>query len=98
MTTQHRSAIEPGPGAASSGAFAVEPAPLFGTRAWAQLRGAVTGFARPIVRWRRERSDVRQLWSLSDTTLKDIGINRGEIFGLVRQRHEDLEHGRHAND
>ena len=38
---------------------------------------------RYVIDWRKTRSVIRQLNMLSDKTLKDIGINRGEIDHLV---------------
>ena len=40
-------------------------------------------FVRYVIDWRKTRSVIRQLNMLSDKTLKDIGINRGEIDYLV---------------
>lgn len=40
-------------------------------------------FVRYVIDWRKTRSVIRQLNMLSDKTLKDIGINRGEIDHLV---------------
>ena len=40
-------------------------------------------FVRYVIDWRKTRSVIRQLNMLSDKTLKDIGISRGEINHLV---------------
>ena len=42
--------------------------------------------------------DIRELRSLSDATLRDIGVHRSEIVSLVRQRAfegVDARHGQH---
>jgi uncharacterized protein YjiS (DUF1127 family) len=38
-------------------------------------------------RWYLERQTAMALMSLEDALLKDIGIYRGEIPGIVRERH-----------
>jgi uncharacterized protein YjiS (DUF1127 family) len=38
------------------------------------------------ITWRFERAAINQLSSLSDRQLKDIGLNRSEIIGAVRNR------------
>ena len=42
--------------------------------------------AQEIGRWRRERAMVAALGALDDAMLKDIGVYRGEIPWLARQR------------
>lgn len=40
-------------------------------------------FVRYVIDWRRTRAIIRELNMLSDKSLKDIGISRGEIDYLV---------------
>lgn len=48
-------------------------------------RGGVA-LARAIRRWQRRRAAIRELESLSDRTLNDIGVVRGQIRSLVDAR------------
>jgi uncharacterized protein YjiS (DUF1127 family) len=34
--------------------------------------------------WRRQQAAIAQLWSMSDTQLRDIGLTRTEIIGAVK--------------
>ena len=44
----------------------------------------------------RMRRDIRELQSLSDASLRDIGIHRSEIISLVRHEHYGLVDHRYA--
>jgi len=46
---------------------------------------------------RQERRDIRELRSLSDETLRDIGVSRSEIVGLVTHEQYGLVDHRHAD-
>jgi uncharacterized protein YjiS (DUF1127 family) len=37
------------------------------------------------ITWRIEQAAIRELWSLSDRGLKDIGLSRSGIAGAVRE-------------
>jgi uncharacterized protein YjiS (DUF1127 family) len=34
--------------------------------------------------WRRQQAAITQLWSMSDSQLRDIGLTRTEIIGAVK--------------
>jgi uncharacterized protein YjiS (DUF1127 family) len=34
--------------------------------------------------WRRQQAAIAQLWSMSDTQLRDIGLTRTEIIAAVK--------------
>ena len=53
-------------------------------------------FVRYVIDWRKTRSVIRQLNMLSDKTLKDIGINRGEIDHLVYTLLQEEQKGSNA--
>ena len=44
-------------------------------------------------RWRQLRHERRQLWSLSDTTLKDIGLSRADVEREARRPFWDNQGG-----
>ena len=52
------------------------------TQAVQAVTGALGAFAAQYRVWR----DIRELRSLSDATLKDIGVHRSEIMSLVHQQ------------
>jgi uncharacterized protein YjiS (DUF1127 family) len=43
--------------------------------------------------WRRQRATARALMGLSDHTLHDIGISRGEIWSVVSHLSADRQRG-----
>ena len=47
------------------------------------LENYLTRFIRYIIDWRKTRGVIRQLHSLSDRELEDIGVNRHEIERLA---------------
>ena len=47
------------------------------------LENYITRFIRYIIDWRKTRGVIRQLHSLSDRELEDIGVNRHEIERLA---------------
>lgn len=53
-------------------------------------RGAVA-LVREIRRWQRKRAAIRELESLSDHILKDIGVVRGQIRTLVDAQLDEQE-------
>lgn len=55
------------------------------TTALTQATQAVTAFFGSLVTQYRVWRDIRELRSLSDATLKDIGVHRSEIMSLVHQ-------------
>ena len=56
------------------------------TTALTQAARAVTAFFGNLVTQYRVWRDIRELRSLSDATLKDIGVHRSEIMSLVHQQ------------
>lgn len=50
-------------------------------------------FVRYVIDWRKTRSLIRELNMLSDRTLKDIGISRGEINYLVYTLEQEEQKG-----
>jgi uncharacterized protein YjiS (DUF1127 family) len=51
---------------------------------WAASRPRI--LAQGFGQWRNERAMISALGALDDGALKDIGLSRGEIPGLARQR------------
>ena len=50
-------------------------------------------FVRYVIDWRKTRGLIRELNMLSDKTLKDIGISRGEIRHLVYTLEQEEQEG-----
>lgn len=50
-------------------------------------------FVRYVIDWRKTRSLIRELNMLSDKTLRDIGISRGEIRHLVYTLEQQEQEG-----
>lgn len=50
-------------------------------------------FVRYVIDWRKTRSLIRELNMLSDGTLKDLGISRGEIDYLVYTLEQEEQKG-----
>jgi uncharacterized protein YjiS (DUF1127 family) len=69
-------------------AISTRPAPqIVAWQSW--VAGLLDGLNRwwsVYLTWRFERSAVRQLGSLSDRQLKDIGLDRSEIVRAVKSR------------
>lgn len=57
---------------------------LLGRLARAVVSGTVA-LARRYRAWRQRRLAIAELQSLDDRTLRDIGLSRGDIAGIVRQ-------------
>ena len=56
-------------------------------RSWTgRLAAALKHWWMAFITWRLERAAINQLSSLSDRQLKDIGLDRSEIMGAVRNR------------
>ena len=53
------------------------------------LESYVVRFIRYVIDWRKTRAVIRELSSLSDKQLKDIGITRGEINNLIYRLEEE---------
>lgn len=53
------------------------------------LESYIVRFIRYVIDWRRTRAVIRELSSLTDKQLKDIGMNRGEIEHLVYRLQEE---------
>lgn len=66
------------------------PAPLRGAAA------AVFGLFGAVITYYRMRRETDELLSLSDATLKDIGISRSEIVSSVRANRMRSPGARHA--
>jgi len=47
------------------------------------MENYITRFIRYIIDWRKTRGIIRQLQSLDDKILKDIGISRYDIYRLA---------------
>ena len=47
------------------------------------MENYITRFIRYIIDWRKTRGIIRQLQSLDDKILKDIGISRHDIYRLA---------------
>lgn len=62
--------------------------------AW--IFSAFTGLWQSIAAHRQAKRDIRELRSLSDETLRDIGISRSEIVGLVTHEQYGMVDHRHA--
>jgi uncharacterized protein YjiS (DUF1127 family) len=60
------------------------PQPLVWQSRFAELKAALNHTWSTFLAWRLERAAIRQLNSLSDRQLKDIGLDRSEIMGAVR--------------
>ena len=53
------------------------------------LESYMVRFIRYVIDWRKTRAVIRELSSLSDKQLKDIGITRGEINNLIYRLEEE---------
>lgn len=50
-------------------------------------------FVRYVIDWRKTRAIIRELNTLTDRQLKDIGINRGEISHLIYTLEQEEQRG-----
>ncbi len=53
----------------------------------------ITRFLRYVKTWRKHRKIVKELNALDDKTLKDIGLNRGDISHLIWLQEDKLRTG-----
>jgi uncharacterized protein YjiS (DUF1127 family) len=65
-------------------------AKTYGTREVSGHRGtSLHALLNAYSAWRRRRRQRAELYALSDFTLKDIGVNRAEIEGIVNSPDRD---------
>ena len=64
-----------------------DPARLIG-RGMTSAINTVRSAAAAMVRWHKRRIAIRQLMTLDDRTLQDIGVCRGDIYSVVDERLE----------
>ena len=70
----------------------------FPAKAVAAVIGRLTAILQGLRRWYSADAAFRQLQSLSDSQLKDIGLHRSQIYHLARKTPASRNGGRHAED
>ena len=61
----------------------LEPMPTLLTRAAGFLVNGASAAARAVVRWHQRRKAVRELSAIDDWLLRDIGLDRGDVYALA---------------